>query len=171
MGAVSVYCPDDKKQGRTFKLSSQNSKDPFFTFRLEPSGGGSSTYNNKSEKPLRGIVTDLALEKSESISLASSLGSDMFLYVGGASPWIVQISGYAFSLCNDEATTKSGFDSILEWYNNENVSHTGGYCKLTIGSQVFKGYLTNCQIASVSKETLNLFRFRFKFIAVKLQYS
>ncbi len=171
MGVTSIYCPDVEKQGKTFGLPIIGGEKPFFIFKMENSGGGSKTFDNNEKNQLDGIVTDFVLEKNESISLASTLGSDMFLYVGGASPWIVQISGYAFLPCKAttaDGKTTNGFDTVLEWYNNENVSRTGGYCKLTIGNQVFKGYLTNCQIASVNKEALNLFRFRFKFIAVKL---
>ena len=165
MGVASIYCPDDTKQGKTFGLP-LNGEKRFFTFRMTHSGGESTVYDNNRKLQLDGIVTDLYLEKSESVSLASTLGSDMFLYVGGASPWIIQIGGYAFAPCK---TDTHGFDTIIQWYNDENVSKTGGYCTLTLGTQVFKGYLTTCQIASADKEALNLFRFKFKFIAVRIQ--
>ena len=168
MGVTSIYCPDVNKEGRTFAKALIGSDKPFFFFKMKNSGGESKDYDNSRntfvEGELSGIVTDVDIEKSENVSLTSTVGSDMFLYVGGESPWSIRIRGYAFAICKDKY---KGFDDVINWYSNENVAKTGGYCELTIGSQIFKGYLLRCQISSVSEDALNLFKFYFTFVAVK----
>ena len=80
----------------------------------------------------------------------------MFLYIGGESPWNIRITGYAFDICKGDF---KGFNDVTAWYAKENVSKTGGYCELTIGSQVFKGYLipsTSTAASSKSKVTVSL---------------
>lgn len=163
MSAVSIYCPDGEKGGKTF-AALPGSEKPFFVFRMTSSGGGSDTYDNSNKLQLGGIVTSLYIEKEEGVSISSTVGTDIFLYVGGETPWNIRVSGFAFNNCDSDV---KGFDRVLEWYSKENVSETGGCCELSIGSQVFKGYLIRCQIGSVTEEALNLFKFNFTFVAIK----
>ena len=169
MGVTSIYCPDDNKEGRTFAHAIVDSGKPFFFFKMKNSGGGSKDYDNNQDTSvageLSGIITDFEIEKTENVSISTTVGSDMFLYVGGEAPWNIRISGYAFGICKGDS---NGFNYVTTWYTNENVTNTGGYCELTIGSQVFKGYLIGYQVSSVAKEALNLFRFRYRFLAVKV---
>lgn len=171
MGETSIYCPDVTKEGRTFAKALGGSGKPFFFFKMKNSGGGSKDYDNNRntevDGELSGIITDLEIEKEENVSLSSSVGSEMFLYVGGESPWNIRINGYAFDIC--KSNDFKGFNDVTNWYSNENVAQTGRYCELTIGSQVFRGYLIKYRINSIFKDSLNLFRFSFIFIAVKIK--
>ena len=138
--------------------------DPYFAFTLEPSGGGSKKWSNtKDGGIIGGVITHLQLSKAEIVSIAPTIGKDIYMYVGGESAWELYLTGIALQPCG---ASEQGFTEMLNWYTNENVAKTGKACKLTLATgTVFKAYLQAFRIQSI--RDINAFQFNFKFYAIK----
>lgn len=145
-------------------ISLSESNKPFFAFRLEPAAEG-NVYDNAQGYTFDGIITEFNIDKSEVIALTPTLGSDLYLYVGGESAWEIILGGIAFTDC--ERTDQEGFRNILDFYCMNNVSRTGKPCKLIMGKGTsYKAYLTAFRFNSVKKLD-GVFPFLFKFYAVR----
>lgn len=155
MGAVSIFYSDT-----TFGKSGMitfDGKQPCFTLQF-----GDNFYNNAAKNTNAVIATDFSIKKQENVSVTPTLGEQMFLYVGGETAWEIDINGLALLSCKDGT---QGFDKVIEWYNQSNVKTTGKSMKLSIGKQVYDGYLWKFAIQSEYK-FVNAFSFTASFVGV-----
>lgn len=152
---------------------------PYFAFSLEPgkapdSKGGQLPLKNTDslkaatpDKVTSGIVTNISISKAEIVSVAPTIGKDIYMYVGGESAWEIYLTGIALRTCEGGY---EGFGTMLNWYTEQNVAKTGKACTLTLAGgghfgAVFKAYLQAFRIQSI--KDINAFQFNFKFYAIK----
>lgn len=119
--------------------------------------------NNTNKRNTGVIVTNFDIKKAENISVTPTLGTQLFLYVGGESAWEIAIQGVLLQGCTKG--DKHGFNEVLAWYNKKNVKETGKPIDLTLNGVVYKGYLYRFQIQSEYKFT-NCFSFTATFVGV-----
>lgn len=161
---VSIY---GESMGKVSHRSMGLSKgtEPFFPFKIEPASGGKK-YDNTAGYTFDGIITDFTIDKSELIAVTPTLGSDIYLYVGGESAWEITLGGIAFTDCKVAEGTE-GFKNIVNFYCKNNIAYSGKPCKLIIGNgTTYKAYLTAFRINSVKKID-GIYPFLFKFYAIK----
>ena len=140
--------------------------EPFFSFKLEPVTGDYK-YDNK-DVQLFGVVTQLSLTKAEVLSVTPTIGSDIYLYVGGESANEIVMSGVGFQSCSKEGSNKEhGIIRLLNYYYDNNVAKTGKACKLILNNGItFRAYLHSYRIENLPKLD-NLFSFAFRFYGIK----
>lgn len=153
MGEVSVFYSGDKF-GKTASIAIRGSK-PCFTVRI------GDFLNNTQNKGNGVIVTNFVVKKAENISVTPTLGTQLFLYVGGESAWLIDIQGLLLVSCKGQ----DGFKNVIDWYNSNNVKTAGKAINLTLGSKVYKGYLHKFQIQSEYK-FVNCCSFTASFVGV-----
>lgn len=151
MGAVSIF---NSNYGKAGVVTLSSGIQPCFNFRIGSQKNPSGTT----------IVTNFTIRKAENIAVTPTLGSQLFLYVGGKSAWEIAIEGLALATCN---SSTHGFDDIIGWYANQNVQKTGKPLKLVLGGQVFKGYLYKLDVQSEYK-LCNAFTFAATFVGVRV---
>lgn len=117
--------------------------------------------NNANANSTGVVLTNFEIQKAENISVTPTLGTQLFLYVGGESAWQITLQGVLLQSCNG----KPGFESVIEWYNKNNVKQAGKPIDLTLSNKVYKGYLYRLQIQSEYKFT-NCFSFTATFVGV-----
>lgn len=154
MGEVSIFYADDKF-GKAGTISLGKVIQPCFTVKI------GDLVNNAEKKTTGIIATNFDIKKTENISVTPTLGTQLFLYVGGESAWEISIQGLVLHACEEE----QGFKNIMNWYNKNNVKETGKPIDLTLGESVYKGYLHRFELASDYKFT-NCFSFTATFIGV-----
>lgn len=168
--SVSIFYPSKYNNGGKVKYGQYavTLKDPYFSFKLEASGGGSKAITNQEKGAVTGVVTNISLAKAEIVSVTPTIGKDIYLYVGGETSWELYLTGIALQPCG---ISSQGFMDVLNWYTKENVAKTGKSCKLTLlggekNGATFRAYLQAFRIQSI--KDINAFQFTFKFYAVKI---
>ena len=154
MGEVSIFASEDQF-GRAGTIPIKAGMKPCFGVRI-----GDLMDNTKPNS--NGIlITNFDIQKAENISVTPTLGTQLFLYVGGESAWQITLQGVLLRSCKGEA----GFNLMLDWYNKNNVKENGNPIDLTLDKKVYKGYLYKFQIQSEYKFT-NCFSFTASFVGV-----
>lgn len=163
-GSVSIYESSiGKVKGANLNISDQQ---PFFAFKLEPNTGDFK-YDNK-DTQLYGVTTQLNITKAEVVSVTPTIGSDIYLYVGGESACEIVMSGVAFAKCTtSKKPYEHGLTRLMQFYYDNNVAKTGKACTLALGPNLsFKVYLHSYRVESVPKLD-NIFSFVFRFYGIK----
>lgn len=153
MGEVSIFYAKDKF-GKSKGISLKGSE-PCFAFKM------GDFLDNSKENKVGVIATNFSIKKDENISVTPTLGTQLFLYVGGESAWQIEIQGLLMLSCEKE----DGFVSVIDWYKKNNVKESGKAIDLTIGSKVYKGYLFRFNIQSEYK-FVNCCSFTASFVGV-----
>lgn len=154
MGEVSIFQANNQF-GRSGSIRLGNNIRPCFTVRL------GKFFNNARPHADGVLTTNFDIKKSENISVTPTLGTQLFLYVGGESAWEITLQGILLQGC----WGKHGFDNLIDWYNANNVKTIGKPMDLTLNKKVYKGYLHRFQIQSEYRYT-NCFSFTATFVGV-----
>ena len=153
MGEVSIFYANNKF-GKSGAIALRGSK-PCFTVRI------GNFINNTQARHNGVIVTNFSIKKAENISVTPTLGTQLFLYVGGESAWEIEIQGLILVSCKGQ----DGFKNVIDWYNANNVKNSGKAMDLTLGRKVYKGYLHKFNIQSEYK-FVNCCSFTASFVGV-----
>lgn len=158
MGEVSIFYTKDTF-GKSKGISLKGGQ-PCFTFKL------GDFLDNSKENSTGVIATNFVIKKDENISVTPTLGTQLFLYVGGESAWQIEIQGLILSSCKKpKDAVNGGFSNLIDWYKSKNVKDSGEAITLCLGKQVYKGYLYRFQIQSEYK-FVNCCSFTASFVGV-----
>lgn len=89
----------------------------------------------------RSIVTRMTLSQSANVQFLHALGSMVHVYVFGDRMGEIGLSGLAFSCDCDDIGAPVGADLMIEWYKTHRVSSRRAPVKVSIGRQVFEGFV------------------------------
>lgn len=154
MGEVSIFSSEERF-GKAGSIPLKAGMKPCFGVRI------GDLMDNSKPNSSGILVTNFDIQKAENISVTPTLGTQLFLYVGGESAWQITIQGLLLHGCKENP----GFDSIIDWYNKNNVKTAGKPVDLTFNKKVYKGYLYRFQVQSEYKLT-NGFSFTASFVGV-----
>lgn len=165
MSESSFFYTDSNFQ--TTKVNSiAGNSEPVFNLTVKGSDG--SEITNKGSSKFCAFIAQPVIEVADKTVITGTIGTDIYMYVLGENPYTLSVSGIGFlkSVCDNESKSESGFDQLMNFFEANRVSRSGKHCTVTLGSKVFKAYLTNFHIDTPSNSTSTVFRFSMTFVSI-----
>lgn len=113
------------------------------------------------------IITRIGLTAGTQEQLSATIGGQLYLYVFGDKPGVLNMEGVAFDAPCESAggPQRSGFDHLLNYYERKKLSSRMDPIRIVLGSQVITAYLNALSIVSEETE-LHTWRFSLSFLVI-----
>ncbi len=100
----------------------------------------------------RVVITGFGASNASHVQFMQSLLRTIYMYSFGDRIGQVQVQGIGFSSMCGQSSNGSGVEDILDYWTKYRVSQNNDPVNVSIGRKIIKGFLTACEIRSVSVE-------------------